>query len=194
MNQQRQPDNHPHHRSERGSQGILPHDGDSRRVLTPRASHDALAPASPPRHIPPGDGGLELAPGVRAHESVVEFSFARSSGPGGQNVNKLSTKAELRVRPDQLPISARAQARLIELCGSRFTTVGEIIITSESERSQARNKAECLAKLRELLIAATAVPKPRRKTKPTKGSKERRLAEKKSRGEVKRRRQSEQHD
>ncbi len=136
------------------------------------------------------DSGVELAPGVRVRDGAgaIEFSFARSSGPGGQNVNKLATKAELRVRPDLLPITPRARQRLLTLAGSRVTNDGHVIITSESERSQSRNKSECLDKLRELLVAAMAVPKVRRKTKPTKGSKERRLAEKKSRGDIKQRR------
>lgn len=142
------------------------------------------------------DAGLELAPGVRVREGagIIDFAFARSSGPGGQNVNKLSTKAELRVVPALLPIAPGAKARLIRLAGSRVTNDQTIIITSESERSQSRNKAECLAKLRELLIAAMAVPKVRRKTKPTKGSRERRLNEKKIRGDIKQRRRDTHSD
>ncbi|MGE3106988.1 MAG: alternative ribosome rescue aminoacyl-tRNA hydrolase ArfB [Phycisphaerales bacterium] len=156
-------------------------------------------PPSRPAPVIRSEGNLELAPGVRVMESAggggaVEFSYSRSSGPGGQNVNKLSTKAELRVRPDLLPISPRASARLIELAGSRVTTAGEIILTCESHRSQSRNKSECLDKLREMLIAAMAVPKVRRRTKPSRGSKERRLAEKKGRSEIKRRRSSSHDD
>lgn len=146
-------------------------------------------------------GGVAVAPGVTVPEGSLRWQYSRSGGPGGQNVNKVSTKAELRVAVDSLPISARVRRRLRDLAGRRIagaeTVVdeltgqahergGELIITSESERSQSGNKAECLARLRELLVQAAAVPKARRKTKPSKASKQRRLDEKKRRGEIKR--------
>jgi ribosome-associated protein len=140
---------------------------------------------SPDPNLPPS-GAIELAPGVRVPEAMVRFAYSRSSGPGGQNVNKLSTKAELRIAIGELPISARAKERLAGLAGRRMTDAGEVLIVSETERSQSANKAECLAKLRALLIEAMHVPKVRRKTKPSRGSKERRLSEKKSRGNIKR--------
>lgn len=147
-------------------------------------------------------GGVPLAPGVVVAAPVVRWAFSRSAGPGGQNVNKLSTKAELRISLDDLPISHRARQRLRTLAGRRIIGTetwideegrerlrgGEIVLTSETERSQSRNKDECLAKLRELLVQALAEPKVRRKTRPTKASKERRLDGKKRRGEIKRRR------
>ncbi len=150
-----------------------------------------------------GGGGVELAPGLRVPEGVLRFSFSRSGGPGGQNVNKVATKAELRVSINDLPLSARVRGRLCRLAGKRLVgaetitddegrphlTGGELVLVSESERSQARNRAECLAKLRELLIEAKHVPKVRKPTRPTRGSKERRLTEKKLRGEIKKRRQ-----
>lgn len=117
---------------------------------------------------------------------MVQFSYSRSSGPGGQNVNKLSTKAELRLRIADLPISHRARERLAGLAGRRLTEAGELIIVSETERSQSANREECLTKLRALLVQAMHEPKVRRKTRPSKGSKERRLREKKSRSEIKR--------
>jgi ribosome-associated protein len=137
---------------------------------------------------------LQLAPGVAVSPDVVQFSYSRSSGPGGQNVNKLSTKAELRVRVDDLPISHRARGRLAALAGRRLTDAGEVLIVSETERSQSANRAECLSKLRELLVQAMHEPKVRRKTKPSRGSKERRLQEKKSRGQIKRGRSGGGHD
>jgi ribosome-associated protein len=142
------------------------------------------------------DGGLlELAPGVRASGSILRFAFSRSGGPGGQNVNKLSTKAELRVGLVDLPISDRARHRLADAAGRRVTDEGVLVLVSEVHRSQSRNKTECLDKLRELLVSAIAEPKYRRKTKPTRGSKERRLTEKKVRGDVKRTRKSkDDHD
>lgn len=117
---------------------------------------------------------------------VVKFSFSRSGGPGGQNVNKVSTKAELRVKLADLPIPGRVKTRLATLAGRRVNDEGELVLVSEAERSQSGNRAECMAKLRELLVQALAEPKIRRKTKPSRGSKERRIREKKSRGDIKR--------
>ncbi len=144
--------------------------------------------------------GVEIAPGVRVPEHALRFAFARSGGPGGQNVNKLETKAELRIDVDALPISGRARGRVRALAGDRVLGVetfvdelgisrsrgGELLIVSQEHRSQSQNKGECLRKLRELLIRAIPEPKVRRKTKPTRSSKERRLTEKKSRGDIKR--------
>src|SRR5215218_10018047 len=82
-------------------------------------------------------GGVELAPGVRAPQSAVRFQFARSGGPGGQNVNKLNTKAELWVTLDAITgMTHRAIARLRALAGRRVTAAGEIHLVSETERGQ----------------------------------------------------------
>jgi ribosome-associated protein len=158
----------------------------------------------------PSSEGVEVAPGVTVPAAALRYSFARSSGPGGQNVNKLATKAELRIALADLPLSERAKKRLASLAGKRLIgdgedpaagvggdggergeggTGGEVLIVSQSERSQSRNRAECLAKLRELLVRAMAEPKVRRKTRPSRGSIERRLEAKKARGQTKRRRQ-----
>lgn len=134
----------------------------------------------------PGAGTLDLAPGVRVPGAAVTVAFSRSGGPGGQNVNKVSTKAELRIRLDEIPISHRARARLAGLAGRRLTDAGELLLVCESERSQSRNRAECFEKLRDLLVQAMAEPKVRRKTRPTRGSVERRIREKKSRSDIKR--------
>ncbi|MBX3358288.1 MAG: aminoacyl-tRNA hydrolase [Phycisphaeraceae bacterium] len=136
----------------------------------------------------PGSG-VTLAPGVSVPGDAVRFAFSRSGGPGGQNVNKVATKAELRIALGVLSISPSARHRLIALAGRRLTDAGDLVIVSESERSQGRNRDECLSKLRDLLVRAMAEPKVRRRTRPTKGSKERRLREKKARGEIKKRRQ-----
>ncbi len=155
-------------------------------------------------HPPSASGGLALAPGVTVPEGLLRWQYSRSGGPGGQNVNKVSTKAELRIGVDELPISQRARRRLRELAGRRIAgsqTVtdefgvthevgGELIITSETERSQSGNRHECLARLRELLVQAMHVPKVRRKTKPSRASKARRVDEKKRRGDIKRSRGS----
>ncbi|MBC7835002.1 MAG: aminoacyl-tRNA hydrolase [Phycisphaerales bacterium] len=127
-----------------------------------------------------------MAPHVYVPEGVLAFSYSRSGGPGGQNVNKVSSKAELRLALHQIPISARARARLARLAGRRLTDEGELILTCEEDRSQSRNRAACFDKLRELIVQALMEPKVRRKTKPSKGSVQRRLDEKKTRARTKR--------
>ncbi|MBL8991564.1 MAG: aminoacyl-tRNA hydrolase [Phycisphaerae bacterium] len=134
--------------------------------------------------------GVEVAPGRRVPDGVLRFSFSRSGGPGGQNVNKLETRCELRVLLTDLPLSARQRERLALAAGRRVNDAGELLLVSESERSQLRNRQECLSRLRELIIAALPEPKVRRKTKPSRASKARRLDAKKARGEIKRGRSS----
>ena len=133
--------------------------------------------------------GVELAPGVFASESALRFQFARSSGPGGQNVNKVNTKAELWV-----PLSAvrglrdDAMRRLVELAGKRVTKEGEIHIAADTARTQESNRAAVMERLRELLVQAMHRPKRRKPTKPSAGAKRRRLESKRQRSEVKSRR------
>ncbi len=131
-------------------------------------------------------GGTELAPGVWAPDGAVSFSFVASGGPGGQNVNKRATKAELRVLLADIPIDPEARERLAALAGRRLSDDGQIVITAEEYRSQGRNRAACLERLRELIIRAMVRPKRRRATRPTRGSRERRLEEKRTRADVKR--------
>jgi ribosome-associated protein len=131
-------------------------------------------------------GTLELAPGVHAPPAALRFQFARSSGPGGQNVNKLNTKAELWLRPDDLQgLTPRALDRLRRLAGKRLTTEGEIHIASDTERGQEGNRQAALQRLRELIIQAKVEPKPRRKTRPSKAARERRLQSKRRRSQIK---------
>jgi ribosome-associated protein len=138
----------------------------------------------------PADGRVDIAPGVRISPDELAFAFSSSSGPGGQNVNKRATKAELRVRLDSIPISGRARERLVLLSGKRLTDAGEIVIVADEHRSQGQNRGECLDRLRELLVEAMAVPRVRRKTRPSRGSVERRLAQKDRRSERKRSRRT----
>jgi len=134
-----------------------------------------------------GTGGdIEVGPGVFLSASAMRFQFARSGGPGGQNVNKLNTKAELWVRPEELRgMHPEAVGRLRALAGKRLTKEGEIHIVAETARTQEGNRGAVMKKLRELIVAAQHRPKVRRKTKPGRAAKERRLEAKKRRGEIK---------
>ena len=133
--------------------------------------------------------GIELAPGVFAPAGAVRLQYARSGGPGGQNVNKLNTKAELWVEVDAIQgLRDAARARLRALAGTRLTKFGEIHITSETARSQEANRQAAFDRLRELILRAQVEPKLRKKTKPSKAAKRRRLEHKRRRGEVKRHR------
>ncbi|MEA1952106.1 MAG: alternative ribosome rescue aminoacyl-tRNA hydrolase ArfB [Planctomycetota bacterium] len=121
-----------------------------------------------------------------------QFTFARSSGPGGQNVNKLNTKATLRwgvLKSPALPESVRR--RLLAKHGRRLTGEGDFLVVSQRFRDAGRNVADCLEKLRAMLAEAAVVPKVRRPTKPSRASKRRRLNEKKRQSQKKQgRRQS----
>ena len=113
-------------------------------------------------------------------------SFSRSSGPGGQNVNKVSTAVELRFEAARSPALAPAvKARLKRIAGRKWTLDGAVVIRVEDTRSQARNREIAAERLAEMVRAALVAPKRRVATKPTLGSKKRRLKAKKVRGEVK---------
>ena len=130
--------------------------------------------------------GIELGPGVWTDSYQLRFGFSRSSGPGGQNVNKVNTRTELRVGFSALHgMSDKALARLRALAGRRVTAEDDILLTADTERTQESNRRACLEKLRILIAAAMVEPKVRKKSKPSKGSKKRRLESKKKQGEKK---------
>jgi ribosome-associated protein len=134
------------------------------------------------------DNRIPIAPGVSLAESSLRFTFSRSGGPGGQNVNKLSTKATLTVQIEDMAevLPIWALKRLLIHAGSRLAGDGDrIIITDSSSRSQQANKQACVAKLRLMVVEAMNRPKRRRPTKPSRGSIQRRLDTKKHRAKRK---------
>jgi len=138
---------------------------------------------------PASNGPVQLAPGVTVASGDARFSFSRSSGPGGQAVNKLSTRAELRVAVEAIVgLSELVRQRLRALAGRRLTGGDEILIAAESERSQLDNRRACVERLRALVAEALAVPKPRRPTKPSRGAVEKRLETKRRRSDTKEKR------
>ena len=124
-------------------------------------------------------------------DSELVFQFARSSGAGGQNVNKVNTKAVLFFNVwASLGIPGPVKERFIKKWGTRISNDGELVLMSDRFRSQAQNVDDVLEKLGEMLETVKAPPKPRKKTRPTKGSVERRISEKKKRSESKNRRKN----
>lgn len=132
---------------------------------------------------------MELAPGVRVAAGVVQVSAVRSSGPGGQNVNKRSTKVELRLSLHDLPLKGWQVERLRQRAGTRINSEDELILAADTERTQRANRRAAFERLRLMLIEAMHRPAIRRATKPTRGSVERRLQAKREQSDKKRRRQ-----
>jgi ribosome-associated protein len=128
---------------------------------------------------------------IALEEREISEDFVRASGPGGQNVNKLSTAVQLRFDVRHSPsLPPGVQARLERLAGSRLTRDGVIVITAQRHRTQARNRADARDRLIDLIRQAAVAPVKRRPTKPTRASRERRIEGKKRRSGVKRLRHS----
>ncbi len=133
---------------------------------------------------------IRIADGVEIDENEFGESFVRASGPGGQNVNKVSSAVQLRFNVLFSPsLSPDIRNRLIKLAGRRMTKEGELIIVASRFRAQERNREDARDRLFELIArAAEPPPPPRRKTRPTRASKERRLSDKRVRSQRKRER------
>jgi ribosome-associated protein len=134
---------------------------------------------------------IRITDHISIDDAEIEESFVRSSGPGGQNVNKLSTAVQLRFDVRRSPSLPNDVAiRLMRLAGRRMTKDGVLVLIAQNHRTQERNRAEALERLVALVQEAAVKPIPRRATKPTKASKERRIEGKKRRSGIKNLRQS----
>ena len=129
---------------------------------------------------------MDITAHLHIPDGELAWSYARSGGPGGQNVNKVASKAVLRwylaanaTLPDEVKARLRTQQK------GRITTAGQLVLTSERFRDQERNRRDCLEKLRQMVLQAAVRPRPRRPTKPSRGSKEARLRTKRHRSAVK---------
>lgn len=146
----------------------------------PEAVHPPTAPPAPSKEA------VELAPGVHIEPAGLRYQFSRSSGPGGQNVNKVNTRAELWAKLSAVTgLSERAMARLIQFAGKKVTAAGDIHIAADAHRSQEANRLAVFERLQDLISQAKHEPKTRRKTKPSRAAKQRRMDAKRRRGETK---------
>jgi len=128
---------------------------------------------------------IQITGTLAIDDREVEERFVRASGPGGQNVNKVSTAVQLRFDVNGSSLPNEVKTRLITLAGSRMTTEGVLVIDAREHRTQAQNREAARVRLVELIARATHKPKKRRATKPSKQAKENRLASKKRRGKIK---------
>jgi ribosome-associated protein len=131
---------------------------------------------------------IKITEDIFIDEGSISIDFIRSSGPGGQNVNKVSSAVQLRFDTSTSGLPADMSARLQTQAKNRINEKGELIIDANRHRSQERNRQDAIDRLVSILAAAARKPKPRLKTRPSRASKERRLAEKRRRSETKKNR------
>lgn len=137
--------------------------------------------------MPFGEEMIQVTDRIAIDEKELSFAFVRASGPGGQNVNKVATAAQLRFDVFRSPnLDDETKRRLARFAGQKLTTEGVIVITAERYRSQERNRDDAIARLVKLIQQAAERDKPRRPTKPTFAARQRRVEAKARRGEIKR--------
>ena len=129
---------------------------------------------------------IEITPSLQIDERELQIDFVRASGPGGQNVNKVATAAQLRFDVNASSLPEEVKARLLRLAGNRVTTEGILLIEAKRFRTQEQNREDAVQRFVELVRRALIPPKPRKQTKPTAASKARRIKAKKLRGDTKR--------
>ena len=134
---------------------------------------------------------IQITPSNQIDERELQLEYVRASGPGGQNVNKVATAVQLRFDITNSPsLASDIKGRLIQLAGNRVNTDGILLIEAKRFRTQEANREDAIQRFVELVRRSIVPPKPRRKTKPTTASKEKRLKEKKQRGDKKKNRQN----
>jgi ribosome-associated protein len=133
---------------------------------------------------------LVITPTLAIPDDALDESFVRASGPGGQNVNKVATAVQLRLRLERAPLAGAVKARLRALAGSRLTTEDVLVVEAREFRTQAQNRDAARERLVALVRRALVRPKVRRKTAPTRASREQRLTGKARRSDLKRSRRS----
>lgn len=138
---------------------------------------------------------IYISDSISLNSDEIEFSFIRASGPGGQNVNKVSSAVQLRFNAaGSVSLSNEAKQRLLDLAGQRATRDGFIVIEAKRFRTQARNREDAIERLASLISQALHTDKPRRKSRPTRNSVQRRLTSKKKRGSTKEMRRGPQQE